>query len=200
MPTITEENIIPGQGELYLAAIGAALPEIDDLTPPTITVTPGVAWTYYGATLDVHALDYSLEKEEIYINETNLPLDSVITREGAIFGVKFMERSIAHFGGVIGASTVSTVAAGAGQTAQSILKLGDGSATFKQLLYLHQSPQSGSRLVHIFKTKALNPFKLTWKKGAPEAYDAMFMGYADMDRAVGDRLLRIYDITAVATS
>ena len=94
---------------------------------------------------------------------------------------------------------MATVAAGADQTAQDQLGIGDGSLTEISLLVLGSNPEGGSRVIHVPICIARPMLSLAHNK-AHDAYDVEWVIQNDPSQTAGERMIKIYDITAVATS
>lgn len=195
----TKINLLAGVGTLYTAAQGEALPEVDNLAPPAITVTPGGNWTAIGYTIEDHDFDYEVEHELVQVNESNGAVKAILVKEGALVKFKFAERDLAALNLAMPAGTLTTIAAGADQTAQDNLGIGDGTLVEKSLLYLGRSPEGGSRLIHIPIAVASGGVMLGQRKGH-KPYDVEYTVLSDMTQGAGYRLMTIYDITAAASS
>ena len=122
----TVANLLAGTGTLYVGPTGESLPELDDITPPTITVTPAGNWSATGFTESDFVLTYTPTWDLKYVNEHNLAVGAAITQEEATFKVTLAEQDMTAWDTAMSCSTLSTTAAGADQTAQDILKVGDG--------------------------------------------------------------------------
>ncbi len=197
----TKANLLDGPGLLYIAPTGEALPELDDLTPPAITVTPAGNWTAEGFFLEGHELDIEVEWEQRFVDQHLGPIRQVAVREGGLFKVKFVEEDLTAYNvGLSSRTTLSTVAAGADQTAQDQLGFGDkASTTERSLLFVSTNPEAGSRLIHIPIAVATENLALV-SKLAGEGFDIGFSILADPTKSAGERMLKFYDITAVASS
>lgn len=193
----TPGNIIAGLGTLYTAAIGEALPEISNLAPPLITITPGGTWADFGATADEQEWSYEAEFEGEEINEKNMDVATYLIKESMTFKISLKERTLALWNKLMAASTLSTTAAAADQTAQTKLAIGEGSAVGRALLYMHTNPNSGSRLFHMPRVMPVKFGPVTFKKGATKPFGAEFK--VDYDASAG-YAMKIFDITAAASS
>ena len=197
----TKANLMAGTGLLYQAPTGEALPEINDLAPPAVTVTPAGNWSVMGFTVDAHELIYEPEHEEIFVNEHQGPVKIVLVKEGAMFKAKFAENDLTAYVRAMSAGTLSTTAAGANQTAQDILKVGDGTLTEKALLYVGTSPESGSRLIHIpFAVATGGAILRHAKQHGDMNFDVEWTIECNPSCTAGQRMFLVYDITAAASS
>lgn len=197
----TKANLLAGTWTIYQASTGEALPEINNLAPPTVTVTPGGTWSAHGFTVDKHELEYEQEHEEVIVNEHLGPVKCVLVKEGAILKVKFSENDLTAYSRAATATTLTTVSAAADQTAQDILKVGDGTLSEKALLCLGTSPEGGSRLIHIPFAVATGGFLLgAGKKHADSEFDVEYTVLTNPSGTVGQRMFLVYDITAAAAS
>jgi len=197
----SKTNLLYGPGVLYIAPTGEALTELDDLTPPAVTITPAGNWSAIGFTVENHRLLTEQEHEEAYVLEHLGPLIAVCTKERAVFLVKFAERDLTAFNqGLFSRSTLATTAAGANQTAQDKLGFGDkATTTQKSLLYLDTSPEGGSRVLHMYIAQAIQNQEIIYSL-KHEGFDAAFLLLCDPTKSAGERIYKWYDITAVATS
>lgn len=195
----TVSNIIAGPLSVYTATVGTSLPEIDDITPPTVTVTPGASWTQIGYTVDDFDLEPSSDFDAVEINESRLPVDHVAIKEALTFSYKEQEKDAAAFNRALATSTLTNTAAAADQTAQSIVSFGDGAVTKKALLILGTNPAGGSRLIHVYKAVVTKPPKFTFGKKT-SGHTIGWEAEADMSQSAGSRAFKMYDITAAASS
>jgi len=195
----TKSNLIVGIGTLYYDATGEALPELDDLTPPAVTITPGGSWAATGFTIDDHEFEFGVETEPVFVNEHAGPIKFALIRESFLVRFKFSEKDLTAASLGVTSSALSTVSAGADQTAQDILKFGDGSLTEKALLYVGTSPEGGSRVIHIPYVVATGNVNFAFGRGH-KPFDVAYQALCDPTGTAGERVAVIYDITAVASS
>lgn len=200
MPTPDSTNLIAGTLTQYLAEYGEALPELDDLTPPAITVTPAGNWTRGGFTLDAQTLEYEGELQEVRVNESPNVITTHLVTNAATFKARYAERDLANFADAIGGSALSAVSAGADQTAQDQLTVGAASPTKKAMLLVGANPEGGTRIFHMPAVWAKPMFNLSHTR-QHEGYDAEFIIGQDTTNVLTSSVLfTIYDITAVASS
>lgn len=199
--TTNRRNLITGHGTLYVAPVvdgePAALPEIDDLTPPSITVVPQAPWNAVGYTMEDHQFEYTPTFEDVQVNESNCDVITVLTREEAKLGIQLAERTLQQISLAISGATLTTVAATDGQTGQSILSVGDGATKEYSLLYLTKNESGGSRLVHIPFAMAIDAVNLAFSKTL-KPYALGFKVLGNPDAADGEKMFRIYDIKQAA--
>ena len=194
-------NLVEGQGTLYLGPVAEPLPELDDIDPGGFVIaTPAGNWSPIGFTIEEHAFEYEVEMVEDRVNERNVAIDMGIISEAGLFKVKFKERDLTALNLAIAASTLSTVTAAADQTGQDLLKLGDGALVKKALLYVHTSPEGGSRVLHLPNCIATGGLALQMDKGKTAPFDVEFKVLSDETESAGARLGTIYDLTAAATT
>lgn len=196
----TVSNLLDGTPTLYLAPSGEALPEIDDITPPTITVTPAGNWVAQGFTVGDWDLNYEPTYEHQYVNEKTYLVKTVLVEEGASFMVKFIERDLLALSKAIQAATYATVSEGADQTGQTKLGVGGGTATAVTALLVGENPDGGSRLIHIPSCQAESPLKLSSTKKTHPEYDVTWTIIGDTTQSAGYNYFTIYDITTAASS
>ena len=197
----TIANILGGLYTVYHDAYGEALPELDDLEPPAVTIaTPGGSWANVGFTDGDQDIQYEGEWEEDKVNEHNGPVALYLIGESAKVMVALKEDDMTAWDLGIAAATLTAVSAGANQTAQDVLTIGDGSAAYKSLLLLGTSPEAGSRVIHVPKCQVTGSFEIKATKGQRAGKGLEFTVVTDTTLAAGARLMSIYDITAVASS
>lgn len=185
---------------MYIAPTGEALPELNNLAPPAVTITtPAGNWALSPFTVEDEDLDYTPEFEEVMVNQHNARVKTLLVKEGAVWKFKFSERDLAAYSKALAAGTLATVSAGADQTAQDTLGLGDGAAVEKSLLYIGLSPEGGSRIIYTPNVVATGSLNVGHRKGH-KPFDVEYTLNCDPTRSAGERLLKIYDITAAASS
>jgi len=198
MPTIA--NIINGKLVVYTAVYGEALPELDNLMPPAVTVTPAGNWSQVPFTVDDYIFKYEPEFEEVFVNEHNGAVELLLIKEAATLELTFSENDMSAWNRAISASTLGTQAAGADQTAQDQLGVGDkASTTAISLLLLGTSPEAGSRVIHCYKVKQTGSFEhVAGKKQGMATLTYTLL--TDTSKTAGERMFKVWDITAVASS
>ena len=193
-------NLLAGTPTLYVAPTGEALPELDDLEPPVLTIsTPAGNWTAVGFTANEFKLTYTPEFEGVRVNEAMADVKLVLVGEAGEVSLELAENDLTAFNTLMNASTLATVAAGADQVAQDTLGLGGGSAAEKALLFVGTSPEGGSRVIHVPKAEQVSPGEVTMAKGHKGA-PVTFQMIQDLTETAGEQLFKVYDVTAVATS
>lgn len=195
----TVSNLLSGTIVVYIGPDGESLPELDDLTPPAVTVTPAGNWSAVGFTLDDWTLNYDVKHEPVRVNESNSPVAAPLIEEDGSFEFTLAENDLTAWSQAINASTLATQAAAANVTAQDQLGVGDGSQTIYALLLLGTSPEGGSRVVHVYHAYQDGGVKLGMSK-KHQGYKVKFSFLSDTSQSAGERLFKTYDITAVASS
>ncbi len=192
------KNLTGGFGKLYTAPTDEALPEIDDLSPPAITVDPAGNWSPVGFTLEAHELRYSPEFEDENVNEREMPVNVVKMSEDPRFFVRFKERDMAHLNLAIAASVLESIDAAANQTGQLNLTIGGGQAAIKSLLYVFDNEEGGSGLIHIPRAVAVGDVTFPFAK-IPDPYDVEFRALSSEIEGDEEIAVFIYNILEPAT-
>lgn len=196
----TIANLLSGTPTLWIGPFGEALPEIDDLTPPSITISnPAGNWVQLGFTVEDFTLNYEPTFDDIPVNEHLGDIEPVLTREAGTFTFQISENDLTAWEQAINASTLTTQSAAADVTAQDILGVGDGSVTKKALLLVGTSPEGGSRVISLWKTVQGEAVDIGFSKGHT-SYEIGNKLYVDVTQAAGERLFKVFDITAAASS
>ena len=196
----TVSNLLAGTVVIYRGPSGEALPELDDLTPPAVTVSPGGNWVAEGFTMEDYELEYTPTFEPVKVNENNGPIKMVLVDEEASFRFTLSENDMTAWNHSINASTLTAQAAGIDVTAQDQLGVGDGSLTEYAYLLLGTSPEAGSRVIHIPKAVETGPVTFTFSKSHKPVSGIELTILNDTTQTAGERLFKVYDITAVASS
>ena len=125
---------------------------------------------------------------------------SLISEE-ILFKVKFAEMDFLAFSDAIFSTTVlATQAADADVTAQDQLPIGDSAAVNEiALLWVGTNPESGSRLFHMPFCVATGGLLLGFDK-KQTVYDVEWTVLTNPAGTAGERMAKLYDITAVASS
>ena len=193
-------NIIAGAVRIYTAPTGEALPELDDEDDGDLTFAGN--WVLAGFSneegIDV---EYTPTIEYKRVAEHLGPLKGVIIEEELKFSFQVAERDIDAFVLAIGASSKTTTAAAADQSGQDILNLGDGSLTEIALALYGEnlSPEGYFRVWHaplvVKSATVTNKDNKTFNDIPVE-----FTVLCDPTGTAGQRMVRVYDMTAVPTS
>lgn len=189
------------KGTLYTATALESLPEVDDLTPPAYTVTPGGDWVVVGFTDEAnHEFECVVEWEQTKVMENLSTVRITCISEGAIFRCKFLETDVIQMHNAISSrGTLTETTAAENQTAQEVLKFGDKTTTTeKSLLYKAESPEGGTRLIYFPYAVATGGLMVPMGK-SPKPYDVEFTGRCNTSGTAGERLLKVIDILAPAT-
>lgn len=190
-------NILGAEATVYKAAYGEALPELDDID--TGLITPAGNWVQVGFTMDDCLMEYSPSFEWVKINESAGEVKGFLTAEAARIAYTLAEAdmtALAH--GITGAS-VSTTAADDDQTAQDTVGIGDLTRTEYTLMILGTSPEGYARLVYVPKCVQSGTVTLIQKRGhsgVPVEWKVL----TDMTRSAGERMIKLYDMTAVPSN
>ena len=192
--------IFAGAATVYVAPVNEALPEIDDLTPPAVTVTPAGNWVEVEFIADTVGLSASEEIQHVRVLASDLPVKAFKTEEEIEVTFASQDRSLAALGQFHGAFTaLSAVAAGADQSAQDQMGIGDGSIKEFAMLIILTNQDAGDRIIHLYKVMSNSSLKQNYGK-EHESWDVGFTVMADLTKAAGQRAGVIYDITATPTS
>lgn len=195
----TVSNLQVGVGTLYVGPAREPLPEVNNLAPPSVTVTPGGNWVATGFTVEEHKLELSEGVDGIDVNEHKGKVKFYSDDEGGKFSATMAESDLLAMSRALGGGTLTTVAAGADQTAQDRLKFGDGTYTEKALLYVFTSPEGGSRLIYMPLAAPSGGLKLVQSKKF-KGYEVEWMLGCNTSGTAGERVAAFYDITAAASS
>ena len=199
--TVTAANILAGFPGIYLAPTGEALTEIDDLTPPAVTITPAGNWVILGGTWEEYEL--TLEPAFLFdrINETNGPINAHLDQEEGSLKLKIAERDFTHLNIMSSSySTLATVASGADQVAQDTLTTGSKAVTTQTaILILATSPEAGSRVIHVPFSLVTSPLVMPFSK-KNEPMEVVWTFLSNPAGTAGARMTSWTDITGVAAS
>ena len=195
---ITVAEILAGAYKFYIGPQGEAI-EIDDLAPPAVTVTVAGNWREV-ETMDDQTFNCETTFQEVFSNKHLAPVKLIETAEAITIGVSMLQGSMQSFADAINLSTFTTVAAGASQSAQDRVRIGDKASTTEfSLLFIGTSPEAGDRVVLVHKAVQMDAAEIVWKK----EHSGMNIGWkciADPSQAAGETLVELTDITATPTS
>jgi hypothetical protein len=198
----TLNNLLAGVPRIYVAPVDEALPELNDLTPPNVTVTtPGGNWSPQGYTMEDYSFVYAPTITERRVNEHAGRVGHDLITEDVRLAFMLAENDLNGWANAISAATVATVAAANGQTGQTTLGVGDGPLRRVSLLLIGQAPgtTAGSRAIHLYRCLPTNEVTVTFSRGH-RGQPVEFQLEVDPDKDAGERLYKVYDITAPATS
>lgn len=195
----TVSNLQVGTGTLYVGPAREPLPEVNNLAPPAVTITPAGNWVATGFTAEEHKLELTESVEEIEVNEHKGAVKFYTSKEGGKFGLTMAESDFLALSRALGGAALTTVAAGADQTAQDRLKFGDGTYTEKALLYVFTSPEGGSRLIYMPLAAPSGGLKIVQGKKFKGVEMEWMLG-CNTSATAGERVAALYDITATASS
>ena len=195
-----ESNLIAGPLQVYIGPLSEPVPELDNIEPPGITVTPAGNWVQVGFTVEDFETEYTPTWEGVDVNEACADVESHLVKEEGSIAFTLQEQDLTMYNTAMAASNLTSVAAGADQTAQDILTVGsDTSNPKKSLLVLGSNPEGGSRVMHVYKAQSEDAS--TFTRGRKLTGTAVkFKFFADTTQSVGEQLFNITDITAAASS
>ncbi len=196
----TLAKLISGVGTVYTAPFGEAAIEKDDLTPPVVVVTPVGNWVATGFTRDGLTIGYEPQVEDVIVDQHDGPVNWDKVGESAKIGFMIAENDVDALVLAINAAASSTVAAGADQTGQSIVKVGDTAITPIALTVVGKSPTTGAdRIIEFWRVLQVGNPELKLMK-TQQGIQVEFAVGCDVTQTAGERLFRITDITAPATT
>jgi hypothetical protein len=193
-------NVISGLPRaIYVGPVDESLPELDDLAPGTLTITPAGNWTALGYTMN----DWTFEVDDAlslpYVNELPLPVTALPGDGSARVAFEFAEKDMTAYNYAINTSSLTTQSAAGDTTGQDQLTWGGGAVNTRALLVIGTNPEGGDRVLHIPRAIANGPVTDTWNKEAT-GLSVEFQVLADSSQSEGAYGFTIYDITTAATS
>lgn len=201
----TESNLISGPLDVYVGPLGESLPDLDDIAPGAsgiIAPTPAGNWGIIGFSVkdEDFKLLYTPTYEDVFVNEATAAVDSKLDKEEASLGYMAAEQDMTAWNQIIHAGTLATQAAGADQTAQDQFGVGHPSSepTKLSMLLYGKNPEGGTRAIHIYKVLSVDPAEFGHGRkhvGTP----IMWRIFEDTTKTLGERLFKVYDLTANAT-
>lgn len=196
---VTDILITPAK--VYKAPVGEALP---DESLIDYGEAWGGNWVDVGYTLQPVTLNYNREIFELMVEQVNGAVKRRVTDEVAIIETVLAESTPTNISLAIG-GTVTTTAAGAGQVAYQELKAG-GKFTLTELawgiegLYENATGVQFPMRIFLYKATAILNGPLTFAKAAGLGVPIQISGLNDTSKTVGEQLISIQRVTAVATS
>lgn len=192
--------IFAGPATVWVAPVGEALPEVDDLAPPAVTITPAGNWTEVEFVAESVGISATAEFQFVRVAASDLPVKSFkqteeleVTFQSQDLGVD----ALAQFHSVMTLGT--PISAAADQTAQSIVGIGDGANKEFTMLIILTNQDTADRIIHLYKVQCSSDLEMKYGK-EHESWDVGFTVLADLTKSSGETAGKIYDITAVATS
>jgi len=194
----TKANILSGKSTIYTAPITAGVPvDLPDLDASTgIDTLAWTSWTQVGFTSDAGVeVDYSNEVELVYVCEFAGAIKADKIKEEMKVSWEFFEKILSAYAQAMGLTT-TTVAAGAGQSGQTVLSIGGVALAEFSLALQGVNPSGKHRVWHFpIVTPTVNMKDTANKKSNPLA--AEFTALADPTTG---KLCHVYDVTAAPTS
>lgn len=196
---VTDILITPAK--VYKAPVGEALP---DETSVDYGEAWGGNWVDVGYTLQPVTLNYNRAVFELMVEQVNGAVKRRVTDEKAIIETVLAESTPTNISLAIG-GTVTTTAAGASQAAFQELKAG-GKITLTELawgiegLYENALGAQFPLRIFLYKATAILNGPLTFAKAAGLGVPIQISGLNDTAKTVGEQLICIQRVTAVATS
>ena len=196
---VTDILITPAK--IYRAPVGEALPDESTID---YNEAWGGNWVDIGYTLQPVTLNYNREVFELMVEQINGAVKRRVTNEVAIIETVLAESTPTNIGYAIG-GTVTTTAAGAGQTAYQELKAG-GSTILTEAawglegLYENATGVKFPVRVFLYKATAILNGPLSFAKAAGLGVPIQISALNDTAKTVGEQLISIQRVTAVATS
>lgn len=200
----TEANLIRGPLNIWVGPLAEAMPELDDRPPGDLTMAaPAGNWVQIGFTIKDtdFVMTYTPTFEDINVNEATGPVDSALDKEEMMLAYAQAEHDLDAWAQVIHNAAKTTVAAGANQTAQDILKVGHRSTekAMKSLLLQGKNPEGGDRVIQVHKALPVEAAEFSHGRkhtGTPITWRF----FEDTGQTLGERFVIITDITATASS
>lgn len=196
---VTDILITPAK--IYRAPVGETLPDESTIDYDEAW---GGNWVNLGYTLQPITLNYNREVFELMVEQVNGAVKRRVTNEVAIIETVLAEVTPTNISYAIG-GTVTTTAAGAGQTAYQELKAG-GSTILTEAawglegLYENATGVKFPVRCFIYKATAILNGPLNFAKAAGVGVPIQISALNDTAKTVGEQLISIQRVTAVATS
>lgn len=196
---VTDILITPAR--VYKAPVGEALPDESSISYDEAW---GGNWVDVGYTLTPVTLNYTREVFELMVEQVNGAVKRRVTGEQAIIETTLAESTPTNISYAIG-GTVTTTAAGAGQVAYQELKAG-GAFTIGELawglegLYENSAGAQFPIRIFLYKATAILNGPLSFAKAAGLGVPIQISGLNDTAKTVGQQLISLQRVTAVATS
>lgn len=196
---VTDILITPAK--VYKAPVGEALPDESSIDYGEAW---GGNWVDVGYTLQPVTLNYERALFELMVEQVNGAIKRRVTDEKAIIETVLAESTPTNISLAIG-GTVTTTAAGVGQVAYQELKAG-GKITLTELawgiegLYENATGVQFPMRIFLYKATAIMNGPLTFAKAAGLGVPIQISGLNDTAKTVGEQLISIQRVTAIATS
>lgn len=191
-------KILDGDLSLYIGTPKQSLPaNINSTTDGTLNLSGFTQLDMKNAAIKPK---YTQSYNPVQVRESRGPIWFYPEEEG--MGVTF-ELTRADFNALkfaIGACSVTTVSAGAGQVGQSIFNFGDAPMNAYSLLLHMQNKDDFYRLYHLPIVIPMEDVEQELDRANAQVIPFTFAACADLTQVKGRRLMRVYDMTAVPTS
>ena len=194
-------DILITPARVYKAPVGEALPDESSIDYGEAW---GGNWVDVGYTLTPVTLAYKRELFRLKVEQVNGDVKRRVTDEEAIIETTLAESTPTNISFAIGGS-VTTTAAGASQVAYQELKAG-GAFTIAELawglegLYENASGVQFPMRIFLYKATSILNGQLTFAKAAGLGVPLQISGLNDTAKTVGQQIISIQRVTAVATS
>lgn len=194
-------DILVTPAKIYRAPVGTALP---DETTVAYGASWGASWTDLGYTLEPVSLSYESETFKLMVEQLTAPVRSVRQEENVAIETVLAEITGANLNMVMD-GTLTTVAAGAGQTGFDTVEAG-GSPSISEYAWGFEGYRlaaSNAKLpvrVFIFRGVAVLNGQLTFAKSAGVGIPLRIEALPDTAKVAGKQLLVIHNVTAAASS
>lgn len=195
---VTDILITPAK--VYKAPVGETLP---DESAIDYDEAWGGNWVNVGYTLQPVTLKYDRAIFDLMVEQVNGAIKRRVTDEKAIIETVLAESTPTNISLAIG-GTVTTTGAGVGQVAYQELKAG-GKITLQELawglegLYENATGVQFPLRIFLYKATAILNGPLTFAKAAGLGVPIQISGLNDTGKTVGEQMISIQRVTAVAT-
>jgi len=190
-------NLLTGSVNIYVADYATSLPsDLDSSTNGTLDWSDWVQFGYKAEGLELEVETEFLEKE---IDEAAGVVKRVILTQSAIARTIIAEADFTNIVYSIPGATRTAVAAASGQNAQDIIKFGGGTLTDRTFCVAGKSPEGFFRVVHLLKCNEAETFTIKLGRTEWQDFGLAFACLHDMTEVDGERLVHMYDMTAVAS-
>ena len=191
-------NVLYGINDLYFGPVGEDLPELNDNDDGLLVF--GENWVEVGLTEGGLSIAPSTTKVPLRVDQFNADLDDITDEEHLLIKINMAESDLAHYLWALGNVTKTTIAAGADQSAQDILKAGNVEAGFLKMAICGISPEGFFRVFELHKTKAVSVDEILIEKTNKRILVVTRKVYVDPTQTAGEQFFKVYDMTAVPTS
>lgn len=207
MQTVTANvdptKIFAGGFRIFQAPTGEALPDFDDIAPPSI-VGPNVGglWIQVGGQGQAAASLFRHEVPEIQqvrIWGATSPIKRINVEELVFFEFMADELNLLQLTRAGGVLTFTQVTAAADQTGKDVVVAGGVEMEERAWLIIGLNENSGTRFLHMPKANAVGGIELTGQHehaGTAVRLEAL----SDLTQSDGQQLYRLEDVLIAATS